>query len=140
MGSFNAFWCFAVMAIVAACLCTTLRRPPIRPTADFAQALRESGLATGSTLVFGCRWLLGSFLYCSKKGPPRCFWAPNLLGFAGLLLLVVPGPGSLNAGPAPPTAQRSGVLAGQCQSQRKLLVIGYMRYSVVYYSKQPWLL
>jgi len=80
MGSFNAL-VLAVMAIAAA---FAPRWAPHRSgLPDFAQALESSGPATGAALVW-LSLLLGSFslLPFQKRGRPRCFWAPNLLGFA----------------------------------------------------------
>jgi len=134
MGSFNAL-VLAVMAIAAAFAPRWAATDPAYP--DFAQALESSGLPLVLAIVLAVA-AVGFFSLLVQKGSPRCFWAPNLLGFAGLLLLVVPGLAPLMQAQRQQPLKDLAVLAGQVsEPNEELLVIGYMRYSVVYYSKQP---
>ncbi len=100
----------------------------------FAAALSASGLPWLLAVVLAAA-ALGLVLLLLRPGAPQALWLPNLLGFVGVLLFVVPALAPLMENqrqrPVRELAEQAGRLA---RPGEPLLVIGYRRYSVVFYS------
>jgi 4-amino-4-deoxy-L-arabinose transferase-like glycosyltransferase len=81
---------------------------------------------------------LALVLQLSRSGLPQRLWLPNLVAFAGVLLLVVPGLAPLMERERQQPVREVAALAGQwILPGEPLLVVGYKRYSVVFYSGHP---
>lgn len=102
----------------------------------FAAALRSSGLPLALCLVLAAAALVSWALLV--RGRSQQLWLPNLVGFLALLAFVV--------GPLAPLLDRERqrplrelqTLAGrQTRLAEPLWVIGYMRYSTVFYANRP---
>ncbi len=102
----------------------------------FAAALRHSGLPLALCLVLAAAALLSWGLLVLGRSQQQ--WLPNLAGFLALLAFVV--------GPLAPLLDRERqlplrelqILAGrQTRTAEPLWVIGYMRYSTVFYANRP---
>ena len=102
----------------------------------FAAALRSSGLPQALCLVLAAAALVSWGLLI--RGRSQQLWLPNLAGFLALLAFVV--------GPLAPLLDRERqlplrelqTLAGrQTRLAEPLWVIGYMRYSTVFYANRP---
>jgi 4-amino-4-deoxy-L-arabinose transferase-like glycosyltransferase len=124
----------ALMAIAAVLAPRWIETDPAYP--GFAAALASSALP----------WLLALPLLAAaialvlllRRGALPWLWAPNALGFAAVIALVVPG--------LVPLMDRERLLpirvlarqaARSAQPGEPLLVAGYKRYSVVFYSGRP---
>jgi hypothetical protein len=100
----------------------------------FGAALSSSGLPVVLAVVLGAS-AIGFVLLLLRPGQPRLLWLPNLAGFLGVLLLVVPGLAPLMESERQHPLRELAVLAGRtARSGEPLLVIGYKRYSVLFYS------
>ncbi len=103
----------------------------------FAQSLSRSGLPQLLAVVLATA-AIALVLLLLRAGTPRLLWLPNLAGFAGVLLFVVPPLAPLMQDQRQTPVRDLAVLAGRVsKSNEDLLVIGYKRYSVVYYSQHP---
>jgi 4-amino-4-deoxy-L-arabinose transferase-like glycosyltransferase len=125
----------AVMAVAAVVAPRWAASDPAYP--GFAKALTSSGLPQ---LLGGLLGLaaLAMIVQLLRRGPLQHLWLPDVAAFAGVLLLVVPGLAPLMERERQQPVRELAVLAGQlARPQEPLLVVGYMRYSVVFYSGQP---
>ncbi|MCP9915435.1 ArnT family glycosyltransferase [Cyanobium sp. ATX 6F1] len=125
----------AAMAVAAAIAPRWAAGDPAYP--GFAAALSRSGLP----LIFAALLAaaaLAMVVRLSRGGPPQALWLPNLAAFAGVLLLVVPGLAPLMERERQQPVREVAALAGQwIRPGEPLLVVGYKRYSVVFYSGHP---
>ena len=105
----------------------------------FAAAVAASGLPTTLAFVFGAAALVVVALLTRGgfRGLRRLWW-PNAAAMLAVLALVVPGLGGLIDRERQLPVRDLARLAGQqAQGDEPLLVVGYKRYSVVYYSGRP---
>jgi 4-amino-4-deoxy-L-arabinose transferase-like glycosyltransferase len=132
-------WSAWVNALVFAALAPAVALAPRWAATDpaypgFAGALSRSGLPILLALILAGT-ALGLIALLLRPGRPRALWLPNLLGFLLLLAAVVPGLAPLMEAqrqrPVRLLAERAGQLAGPSEP---LWVVGYKRYSVVFYS------
>ena len=102
----------------------------------FAAALRRSGLPLTLSLVLAaaallCWWLL-------IRGRSQLVWLPNLAGFLALLAFVVAPLAPLLDRERQLPLRQLQVLAGSAlRAGEPLWVIGYRRYSTVFYAGSP---
>ncbi len=125
----------AVMATAAVVAPRWAASDPAYP--GFAKALNSSGLPMllGGLLAVAAFAMVVQLL---RRGPLQHLWLPDAAAFAGVLLLVVPGLAPLMERERQQPVRELAVLAGQLAGpQEPLLVVGYMRYSVVFYSGRP---
>ncbi len=125
----------ALLAVAAALAPRLVAGDPSYP--DFAAALQASGLpALLAVLLAAAAAGLAAALL--RPGGLARLWLPNAAAFLGLLALVVPGLAPLldreRQLPIRQLARQAGRLA---RPDEPLLVVGYRRYSVVYYSGRP---
>lgn len=127
----------ALMAVAAAIAPRLSDADPSHP--GFAAALRASGLPLLGALGFGAAALAAVVLLLAggSRGPGRLWW-PNAAAILTVLVLVVPGLGGLLDRERQRPVRELAVLAGQeARGNEPILVVGYKRYSVVYYSGRP---
>jgi len=102
----------------------------------FGEALRQSGLPLALCLVLGlaalaCWWLL-------LRGRSQRVWLPNLASFLALLTFVVaPLAPLLDRERQQPLRQLQALAGSQSRAAEPLWVIGYRRYSTVFYAGRP---
>ena len=125
-----------LMALAAVLAPRWIDQDPAYPT--FADALRSSGLPwlLGLPLLFGAVCLVVVLL----RGAPawRWLWLPNAAWLAAVLSLVLPVLVPLvDRERQLPIRALARLAADQGQPQEPLLVVGYKRYSVVFYSGRP---
>jgi 4-amino-4-deoxy-L-arabinose transferase-like glycosyltransferase len=122
----------AAMAAAAALAPRWAAADPAFP--GFAAALSASGLPQILALVLGAA-ALGLIALLLNRRREELVWLPNLLGFLGVLLFVVPGLAPLMESQRQRPVRELAVLAGKLvRPGEPLLVVGYKRYSVVFYS------
>lgn len=125
----------ALMAIAAYISPTLVDGDPATP--DFKQLLEASGLPVIFSLILGAMAVLTVVILCQPSWRIN-WWLPNVLGYLLTLILVIPflGPimDSQIQAPSRAVATATGELI---QSGEEILVMGYPRYSVVYYSQHP---
>jgi len=105
----------------------------------FAAALASSGLTVVAAVALAAAAFAAVVLLLAK-GPQGLgrLWGPNAAAILAVLVLVVPGLGSLIDRERQRPVRELAVLAGeQAMADEPLLVVGYKRYSVVYYSGRP---
>lgn len=125
-----------LMALAAVLAPRWIEQDPAYPA--FADALRSSGLPwlLGLPLLFGAVCLVVLLL----RGAPawRWLWLPNAGWLAAVLSLVLPVLVPLvDRERQLPIRALARLAADQGQPQEPLLVVGYKRYSVVFYSGRP---
>jgi len=125
-----------LMALAAVLAPRWIEQDPAYPA--FADALRSSGLPwlLGLPLLFGAVCLVVVLL----RGAPawRWLWLPNAAWLAAVLSLVLPVLVPLvDRERQLPIRALARLAADQGQPQEPLLVVGYKRYSVVFYSGRP---
>ena len=134
-GWFNAVL-LGLMAIAAVLAPNWIEQDPSYP--GFARAVASSGLPWLLALPLALTVI--ALVVLLRRGPAALpwLWVPNGLGFAAVLALVVPG--------LVPLMDRERLLpiralarqaAASAQPGEPLLVAGYKRYSVVFYSGRP---
>jgi len=124
-----------LMALAAALAPRLVASDPAYP--DFAAALQASGLPQ---LLAGLLTAatLGLALLLLRPGGLAWLWLPNAGAFLGLLALVLPGLAPLLDRERQLPIRQLARLAGEiARPGEPLLVVGYKRYSVVYYSGRP---
>lgn len=108
---------------------------PAYPT--FAQTLQGSGLplGLGGILLFS----FGLFLYLVSCRSRRAWlWLPNLIGFLATLIGVIPGLVTVMASERQlPLRQLAQTIGQVARPQEAIWVMGYPRYSFVFYSQRP---
>ncbi|MCP9849351.1 glycosyltransferase family 39 protein [Cyanobium sp. Morenito 9A2] len=125
----------AAMAVAAAIAPRWAASDPAYP--GFAMALSGSGLPLILSAVLAAA-ALALVLLLVRPGPAQRLWLPDLAGFVGVLLLVVPGLTQLMERERQQPVREVAALAGQLiRPGEQLLVVGYKRYSVVFYSGHP---
>ena len=134
-GWFNAVL-LGLMAIAAVLAPNWIEQDPSYP--GFARAVASSGLPWLLALPLALTVI--ALVVLLRRGPAALpwLWVPNGLGFAAVLALVVPA--------LVPLMDRERLLpirtlarqaAASAQPGEPLLVAGYKRYSVVFYSGRP---
>jgi 4-amino-4-deoxy-L-arabinose transferase-like glycosyltransferase len=131
-------WCnatlLALMGVAAVLAPRWLETDPSYPA--FADALRASGLP----------WLLaiplvlaaGALVLLLCRAGQGWLWLPNAAGFAATLALVIPVLVPLiDRERQLPIRTLARLAAEQAQPGEPLMVVGYKRYSVVFYSGRP---
>jgi 4-amino-4-deoxy-L-arabinose transferase-like glycosyltransferase len=107
---------------------------PAYPTLE--SSLQSSALPLKLTIIWGIASLLALFLL-TKKTLWRWLWSPNLLGFFAFLAFILP--------PLVPIMDRERQLPFRelslmvkevIKPQEEVVLIGFNRYSLVYYSEQ----
>jgi 4-amino-4-deoxy-L-arabinose transferase-like glycosyltransferase len=129
----------AVLAALAAAATQAPRLAsgdPAHP--GFDAALAASGLPWRLALpLLGAALALLLLVAREGRGLPW-LWAPNLAGFLAVLALVVPGLAPLmDRERQLPIRELARVAGREARPGEPLLVVGYKRYSVVYYSGRP---
>jgi len=121
----------ALMGIAAAVAPRFLDSDPSYP--EFAEALRSTGLPPLLAVVLVAAAVgLG---VCLAQNRLRALWWPNALAFTALFGLVVPLLVPLvDAERQRPIRELAALAGRQAASGEPLLVVGYKRYSVVFYS------
>jgi hypothetical protein len=123
------------MALASALLPRLLDADPAYP--GFADAVSRSGLPglLAAILLLAATGLVVLLL---QPGWLSRLWLPNLLGFAAILALVVPGLAPLlDRERLLPIRTLARTAGQQALPNEPLLVVGYKRYSVVHYSGRP---
>ena len=135
-------WCNAVllvlMAVAAVLAPRWLERDPSYP--DFAAAVVQAGVPLLLALPLALTALALLLLLLRRRDPAALawLWLPNAAGFAALLALLVPTLIPLmDRERQLPIRQLARQAAVQALPGEPLLVVGYKRYSVVYYSGRP---
>jgi 4-amino-4-deoxy-L-arabinose transferase-like glycosyltransferase len=127
----------ALMAGAAAVAPRLAGGDPSHP--GFAEAVAASGLPTTLALVLaaGALALAGLLVMGGAQGLRR-LWGPNAAAMLAVLALVVPGVGRVMDRERQEPVRELARLAGQqVRGDEPLLVVGYKRYSVVFYSGRP---
>lgn len=126
----------AVMALAAVLAPRWIEQDPSYP--DFADALTRSGipLLLAVPLLLAALALIMVLLRFS--GRLQWLWAPNALALASVLALVLPVLVPLVDRERQLPIRALAKLAGeQAKPEEPLLVVGYKRYSAVFYSGRP---
>lgn len=125
---------FAALAPAAALAPRWAATDPAYPR--FAEALSRSGLPLVLALILAGS-AIALVVLLLRAGRPRALWLPDLAAMLLLLTLVVPTLAPLmetqRQRPVRELAERAGQLAG---AGEPLWVVGYKRYSVVFYSRR----
>jgi len=127
----------ALMAGAAAVAPRLAGGDPSHP--GFAEAVAASGLPTTLAVLLAVAALVvaGLLLRGGSQGLRR-LWVPNAAAMLAVLALVVPGVGRLMDRERQLPVRDLARLAGeQARGDEPLLVVGYKRYSVVFYSRRP---
>ena len=125
----------AILAIAAFLSPTFADDDPAYPT--FATALKDSGLPWILGGILTLATLLSLGLLIQRKTRPM-LWMPNLLGFLLTLLLVIPPLAPLMDSQRQQPFRELGIEIGQkVLPQEPIFLMGYPRYSLVYYSQHP---
>ena len=125
----------AILAIAAFLSPTFADDDPAYPT--FATALQSSGLPwiLGGILTLATVVSLGLLIQHKTR---VWLWIPNLLGFFLTLLLVIPPLAPLMDSQRQQPFRELGIELGQkVLPQEPIFLMGYPRYSLVYYSQHP---
>jgi 4-amino-4-deoxy-L-arabinose transferase-like glycosyltransferase len=134
-GWFNA-GLLGLLALASALLPRLLDADPAYP--GFADAVSRSGLPGLLAAILLLAAIGLAVLLLQQPAWLSRLWLPNLLGFAAVLALVVPGLAPLldreRLVPIRTLARTAGQYA---LPNEPFLVVGYKRYSVVYYSGRP---
>ncbi|NDG74717.1 MAG: glycosyl transferase family 39 [Synechococcaceae bacterium WB8_1B_136] len=126
----------AVMALAAAVAPRFLGADPAYPR--FAEAVRSSGLPLLLALPLLAAALSLAALLLLKPTGLSWLWMPNGAAFVAVLALVVPALAPLLDRERQLPIRQLATLAGrQALPREPLLVAGYKRYSVVFYSGRP---
>ncbi len=124
-----------LMALASALLPRLLDADPAYP--GFADSVSRSGLP-GVLAAILLLTAIGLVVLLLQPGWLSRLWLPNLLGFAAVLALVVPGLSPLlDRERLLPIRTLARTAGRQALPNEPLLVVGYRRYSVVYYSGRP---
>ncbi|MFM7190201.1 MAG: hypothetical protein ACKOX2_05210, partial [Microcystaceae cyanobacterium] len=125
----------AILAIAAFLSPTFADDDPAYP--NFATALKDSGLPWILGGILTLATLLSLGLLIQRKTRP-ILWMPNLLGFLLTLLLVIPPLAPLMDSQRQQPFRELGIEIGQkVLPQEPIFLMGYPRYSLVYYSQHP---
>jgi hypothetical protein len=133
-GIFN-FILLLVMAIAAFISPQFVGSDPAYP--NFAKVLSESGLPIVFSLILSLATLLmGVSLF--RKPFRAWLWSANLVGFLGTLIFVIPPLAPIMDSQRQQPFRELSQIAGQTvKPKESIFVMGYPRYSLVYYSQQP---
>jgi len=133
-GIFN-FILLLVMAIAAFISPQFVGSDPAYP--NFAQVLSESGLPIIFSLILSLATLLmGVSLF--RKPFRAWLWSANLVGFLGTLIFVIPSLAPIMDSQRQQPFRELSQIAGQTvKPKESIFVMGYPRYSLVYYSQHP---
>jgi len=103
---------------------------------DFPQALGESGL-----LIFGAIFCLEAAIaifILIRRRQQRWVWAPNLIGFVALLLFtLMPTLQLMDIHRQAPLRQLSATLVQAHEANEDIIMVGFEKPTVVFYSQQP---
>jgi 4-amino-4-deoxy-L-arabinose transferase-like glycosyltransferase len=104
---------------------------------NFGEILRQSGLPLMLAIIWGTAGLV-AFILLWRRQFRRWLWSPNLLGFLAFLSFVAPPLIPLMDAQLQLPFRYLSRLAGQVfQPGEEVFVMGYYRYSSVYYSQRP---
>ena len=105
---------------------------------DFPQALGDSGL-----LIFGAIFCLqgaAAVFILIRRRQHRWLWAPNLIGFVALLLFtLLPTIQLMDFHRQAPLRQIAATSAQERLAEEDLVMVGFEKPTVVFYSHQPML-
>ena len=123
-------------AIAASPLWLKLIDDPAMP--DFPQALGDSGF-----LIFGaifCLQAAAAVFILIRRRQHRWLWAPNLIGFVALLLFtLLPIIQLMDIHRQAPLRQIAATSAQERLAEEDLVMVGFEKPTVVFYSHQPML-
>lgn len=132
VGSWVAFVLFALLAVAAVLAPSLVATDPAYPL--FAASLRQSGLPQVLGLVTAVATLVLLAQLLNRRGGPW-LWSSNAVLMLGLLAFVVPPlVPLLDRERQLPLRQLARQAAASIRPGEPLWVVGYKRYSVVYYS------
>ncbi len=124
----------SLAAVAAALAPGWVASDPAYPT--FASALRSSGLPLALCLVLAAMAMTSWVVLARGRGAQ--VWVPNLAGFLALLAFVVaPLAPLLDRERQLPLRQLQTRAGNELRPNEPLWVIGYMRYSTVFYAGRP---
>lgn len=124
----------SLAAVAAALAPGWVATDPAYPT--FAAALRSSGLPLALCLVLAAMAITSWVVLA--RGRSAQVWLPNLAGFLALLAFVVaPLAPLLDRERQLPLRQLQARAGSELRPHEPLWVIGYMRYSTVFYAGRP---
>jgi 4-amino-4-deoxy-L-arabinose transferase-like glycosyltransferase len=104
---------------------------------SFGEILQQSGLPLILAIIWGAASLV-VFILLWRQQSRRWLWCPNLLGFMAFLSFVAPPLMPLMDAQLQLPFRSLSRLAGQVfQPGEEVFVVGYYRYSSVYYSQRP---
>ena len=122
----------ALLAVAAAIAPRWAATDPAHP--GFADALTASGLPLRLAVLLGAS-SIASLLLLRRSAGRRWLWVPNLAGFLALLTVVVaPLAPLLDRERQLPLRQLQTLAGAQSRPAEPLWVIGYKRYSTVFYA------
>lgn len=105
-------------------------------TPQFAEILTTSGLPLLFSAILGAMAILALVIIWQPQGR-RWWWLPNLLGYLLTLALIIPPlSGILDSQIQAPSRIVAQATAKHWQEGETIFVMGYPRYSVVYYSQK----
>jgi 4-amino-4-deoxy-L-arabinose transferase-like glycosyltransferase len=124
---------FIILALVSAISPQLVGGDPSAP--NFERALRESGLHLALTSICGLAGL-AVFVLLFKRKYWRWLWVPNLLAFLGFMTFITPFLIPLfDSQKQQEFRELSQIVPGVIEPQEELFLMGYPRYSLVYYSQ-----
>jgi 4-amino-4-deoxy-L-arabinose transferase-like glycosyltransferase len=122
------------LAIALYHLTSLIGYDPLVP--DLIPALEKSNLAIQGSIIWAVTALVAAILIVIRKSP--WLWLPNLIGFLTLLIVVMMPASFLIDGVRHQPLRELSALAVQVrQPKEELVMLGFEKPSVVYYTKQP---
>jgi 4-amino-4-deoxy-L-arabinose transferase-like glycosyltransferase len=103
---------------------------------DLIPALEKSNLAIQSSIIWAVTAVLAALLIVIKRSP--WLWLPNLLGFITFLVVVMmPASFLIDKLRHQPLRELSALAVQVRQPQERLVMLGFEKPSVVYYTQKP---
>lgn len=125
---------FAILAAAMAYSPNWMRGDPSMPT--LPQLMQQSGVLVWGIGIWAGATLLGLVLLVRRQG--RWLWTVNLLAFAAFLIFsVMPAIQIMDALRQLPLRQLSAEIAQQQKPQEPIVMVGFSKPSVVFYSQRP---
>ncbi|MGL5035723.1 MAG: ArnT family glycosyltransferase [Microcystaceae cyanobacterium] len=124
----------AIIALAAFISPQLVGNDPANP--NFVEALKTSGLPWILGSIFTLATLLSIFLLI-KPVNRSVLWSPNFLGFFLTLVLVIPPLAPLMQSRYQPFQELAKITGKLVQPNEQVFLMGYLRYSLLYYSQHP---
>ncbi|PSB04811.1 ArnT family glycosyltransferase [Merismopedia glauca] len=122
------------LAIALYHLTSLIGSDPLTP--DLIPALERSNLAIQGSIIWAVTALIAAIMIVMRKSP--WLWLPNLIGFLTLLIVVMmPASFLIDRVRQQPLRELSALAVQVRQPKEQLVMLGFEKPSVVYYTKQP---